>query len=248
MEKICNNCQVTFITAKSDKKYCSTDCRVQFNRNKIYKYTNTCPDCGKVEDRQRKMVNAKVRDKLGNQRCRSCAQYTFKKPLILDYTQGDFWVDNGRFFRNCPQCNSLIEHKTRYYALKSSQRGTKCPSCCVTGESNGKIQSTLRKYNVDTLDAYETLLPAKTLYYKKVWQITELQNLSTLKFFTRRGRQQWSLDHIYPIAAGFRNNIPPELIGDVQNLQMLHHIENSTKSDKILHIPKHINEYLENTK
>lgn len=59
-----------------------------------------------------------------------------------------------------------------------------------------------------------------------------------------RGKHTMHIDHIYPIVQGFLNKIPPELISDIKNLQMLDAIENKKKNGKIITIPEHIQEYL----
>ncbi len=52
------------------------------------------------------------------------------------------------------------------------------------------------------------------------------------------------LDHVYPILEGFKNQIPPELIADVSNLQLLSWEDNLSKSNKIRIIPDIIQQYL----
>ena len=54
------------------------------------------------------------------------------------------------------------------------------------------------------------------------------------------------LDHIYPISKGFDNNIPPELIADVENLRLINWRENVIKGNTITEeiIPLSIKEYL----
>jgi hypothetical protein len=53
------------------------------------------------------------------------------------------------------------------------------------------------------------------------------------------------LDHIYPVIAGFKNNVPPELIADITNLQMLTWQENIKKNSKLTEgIPDMIAEFL----
>lgn len=41
--------------------------------------------------------------------------------------------------------------------------------------------------------------------------------------------KDWHLDHIYSISEGFKNNIPPEIIGHWTNLRLIPKIENSSK-------------------
>lgn len=70
-------------------------------------------------------------------------------------------------------------------------------------------------------------------YYRKVWKITMVQPLTLLPNFDKRGRQRdkdsFAIDHKISIIYGFKNDIPPEVIGNVNNLQMLPHRENSRK-------------------
>lgn len=58
----------------------------------------------------------------------------------------------------------------------------------------------------------------------------------------------YQLDHIYPIMAGFKNNIPAELIADIKNLQLLTWEENLNKSNNILTITEEIQQYLTENK
>jgi len=48
----------------------------------------------------------------------------------------------------------------------------------------------------------------------------------------KRSRYQYHLDHIFSVEEGFKNNIPPEVIGHWTNLRMLWHLDNSKKNTK----------------
>lgn len=48
----------------------------------------------------------------------------------------------------------------------------------------------------------------------------------------KRSRWQYHLDHIFSIDEGFKQNIPPEIIGHWTNLQMLWYRDNSIKNTK----------------
>lgn len=78
--------------------------------------------------------------------------------------------------------------------------------------------------------------------------LTKANDLTILENFENRGKHTFHLDHIYPIAKGFMNNIPPQLIGTILNLRMLEAQTNRIKSDKIEEIPQHIMEYLNENK
>lgn len=73
----------------------------------------------------------------------------------------------------------------------------------------------------------------KKLYYAKVWEITDKNDLSVLKNFNKRGFRKYHLDHIYCIACGYKNNIPPEAIGHIDNLRFIHYKLNMRKRDLI---------------
>lgn len=71
-----------------------------------------------------------------------------------------------------------------------------------------------------------------SLYYKDVWSVTRKQNIYVIDDIEKRGNSNsngYHLDHKISIKHGFENNISPETIGDISNLQMLHYSENSAK-------------------
>lgn len=80
----------------------------------------------------------------------------------------------------------------------------------------------------------------KIEYYKKVWKITESQPLHLLNGYNNDKRTRididknaFHIDHIIPIIYGYRNNIPPEKIGDINNLRFISAMENHKKSKNI---------------
>lgn len=73
----------------------------------------------------------------------------------------------------------------------------------------------------------------KKVYYVKVWMITEDNDLTTLKNHEKRGFRKYHLDHIYSISEGFKNNIPPEAIGNIENLRFIHHKKNIKKGGEV---------------
>lgn len=88
--------------------------------------------------------------------------------------------------------------------------------------------------------------PEYELYYMKVMEITNTNDLSKLKNWSKRNKyHKYELDHIYPISKGFKNNIPAELIGNVANLRIIPQSENRSKNDKITIIPEHIKKWQE---
>jgi len=73
----------------------------------------------------------------------------------------------------------------------------------------------------------------KKLYYAMVWEVTEGQKLYLLENSDKRGWKNHHLDHIYPIAMGFQNNISPKKIGNIKNLRFIPFQENLSKGSKV---------------
>lgn len=70
------------------------------------------------------------------------------------------------------------------------------------------------------------------LYRRRVWSLTGKQKLKTLENIENRGRNKYHLDHKYSVFEGFRNNIPPYIIANIRNLEMLPEAENIKKGKK----------------
>lgn len=73
-------------------------------------------------------------------------------------------------------------------------------------------------------------LPEYEKYTRAVWRCTNMQPLETLVNYDKRGID-FHLDHKFSIAEGFRQNLSPEVIGNIANLQILSSHENILKSD-----------------
>lgn len=71
----------------------------------------------------------------------------------------------------------------------------------------------------------------RRLYYDAVWQFTEQSWKHHFDQInpTRIDRSQNALDHIYSIQQGFRDNIPPYILGHWTNLRIITLSENSLK-------------------
>lgn len=66
-------------------------------------------------------------------------------------------------------------------------------------------------------------------YRRKVYYWTEKNDLSQLEHFEKRSRTGYHLDHKYSITEGFRNDVPPKVIGHISNLEFLPHKVNESK-------------------
>lgn len=78
------------------------------------------------------------------------------------------------------------------------------------------------------------LLTDFELYYRQVWKFTQRQPLHQLDLFEKRGlagiEGAHHVDHKISIKYGFINNIPPYIVGNINNLEMLPWIDNVYKS------------------
>ena len=75
-----------------------------------------------------------------------------------------------------------------------------------------------------------------TRYKATVLNITAKQDVESIEHYEKRGRAgivgAYHLDHKYSIAEGFKQNVAPEIIGDIKNLEFITWEENLSKKDK----------------
>lgn len=71
-----------------------------------------------------------------------------------------------------------------------------------------------------------------TKYRRRVYYWTNKNDLEQLENYSQRSLTGYHLDHKYSIAEGFKNNIPPEVIGCFGNLEMLTMKENCSKGSR----------------
>ena len=101
----------------------------------------------------------------------------------------------------------------------------------VTENQIYKIMPKLKKRSLDNIKDNK-----KRLYYLRVWLVTEMQPLKKLKNFSKRcwGRSScYELDHVLPIAHAYLENIPPHLVGSMDNLRFIPKKENRDKSFRL---------------
>jgi len=107
-----------------------------------------------------------------------------------------------------------VEYHSQNEEVKKKQKETK--------ENNGYITP-------------DSLKSEFEIYRNKVRAITEKQNLTDLPNYNRRGGidtdpDSYQLDHKISIFHGFLYRISPKEIGNIDNLQMLPHKLNRSKS------------------
>jgi hypothetical protein len=122
---------------------------------------------------------------------------------------------------------SLEKRKKTYFSNYGADHPNKSPKI------KAKIRSTSEKNNI-WLSKSE-MNPFK-LYRLEVSKVTNKQQIKTLKNENLRGnaskKGSYSLDHKFSVQAGFINNIPPYIIGNICNLEFILFTENSSKREK----------------
>jgi transposase-like protein len=87
-----------------------------------------------------------------------------------------------------------------------------------------------------TYDEYILKLPVYKKYRRKVINITNKQPIESLSNYEKRGlagvEGAYHLDHKYSILEGFKNDISPEIIGNINNLEYITWEDNLSKKEK----------------
>jgi len=85
-------------------------------------------------------------------------------------------------------------------------------------------------------EEYKQSLPEWKRYRNEVDRLTKQQPLHELEHYNKRGPNgkegAYTLDHIISVALGFKNNIPPVAIANIQNLRMIPWKDNILKGWK----------------
>lgn len=195
-------------------------------------YVCNCPNCGKPKYSKAKRMNPAALKRMQEWECYSCSKSNEKnpcygKPKTVDWIKTvsekntghvGYWAGKQRTLKsNKKTSESLLK---AYEAKKRIPNGYNISA----GMQNGLAT------NLTQLE-YEQLLSEKKKYYNKVHKITKRQAIHTLEFYEKRGKSKkgtdnYQLDHIIPISEGFRNNIDPNVIGDISNLRFIPWKEN----------------------
>jgi hypothetical protein len=121
---------------------------------------------------------------------------------------------------------SLEKRKKTYFSNYGVDHPNKSP------EIKSKIRSTSESKNI-WLPKSE-MEPFK-LYRSEVNRVTNKQPIETLAYKNQRGhsrvKSSYSLDHKFSVQAGFKNNIPPYIIGNICNLEFIPSKDNSSKRE-----------------
>ena len=180
--------------------------------------THECTRCGTIRqyENKRSWYNARANlNKTGELFCNSCAgiigrQRSDKKPT-------------GRPKGSKTSTDKRMSH--------SRPGAGKRLSDSVTFEQ--RMEGIAKRNGYDTYEEYRDSLPAWKGYRIDVMRITNKQPLHLLDHYEKRGVNGqtgvYTLDHIISIKKGFKEGISPDIVGHIDNLQMLPWEENITK-------------------
>lgn len=180
--------------------------------------------------------------------CTSCNKAIY-------YTNSGSWYNARKNLKDkgtlrCSQCagkegrvasSKKIPGRTRGSKTRPELRGShsrpgagKRLNSTLTKEQ--RLRGIAKRNGYETYEEYQATLSDWEKYKNEVWRITNQQPLMLLENFDKRGPSgqegAYQIDHMYSILKGFKNQIPPALIGDIKNLQMLPWLENLQKGWK----------------
>lgn len=199
-------------------KFCSVKCqRDNINSHKKIGYVNKSKDEIKI------IIKNIVPDNYHRNNNEVMAFYG-NIPKITNNVSKNIYLFMNNMIEE-PKC--LCDKPRKYLSYGQGYRST-CSSQKCRVQNYRNIQEEAGKWvKKEDLDDY-------ILYARQVAKVTESQELSILENFDKRGRGYgyYNVDHKYSKIQGFKNNIPPFIIGNLINLEMLPHEENSSKNHK----------------
>lgn len=228
-----------FWVLESNKKY-----KGKFNYSKVdYKrYTHDkviiiCPTHGEFKVTPHSHLNSKFG-------CPLCSKDFNKKRLISNNKNPEFIKQNKEKIKAwCKDNPDVCKERTAKALITKGPSGTKA---ATKKSTRTQKKSGIRKKIANcpirkskerrTKELNGIITPLNKLspwerYVKKVWSITNKNDLSQLQHFEKRGRGKgkYSLDHKISTFYGFHNNISPEIIGHIKNLEFIPCEDNSRK-------------------
>tara|TARA_E500000318_G_scaffold87086_1_gene83936 strand:+ start:761 stop:1378 length:618 start_codon:yes stop_codon:yes gene_type:complete len=189
---------------------------------------NKCKECNK------EFVGRKEIQKFCSKSCAS--KHTARN-------RNDSWRPDNRGTNNPmygkPQTNpnSLANLERGYWKGKTQcEESNKKRSEALTGITRSKeTKHKIRKTKIAKGQIFPPDHPHYSefkKYRRKVHYWSEKNDLSCLKHYDKRSLKGYHLDHKYSIIEGFRNNVPPKVIGNIHNLEFLYYKDNCVKGTK----------------
>lgn len=226
-------------------------------------YKRNCPTCNKEISYS---SNVKLNRAMNNNtNCFSCAKKGKNNPMFGLY--GNNHPSFGKKLPSISGENSPTKRPEVRKKISETKIGNKNPMFGKTGNkhhrfgiklteqekqkiskttknalSSEEIRDKIRRATIESQFGicYNEWLEKQTEYQKyenKVWLVTKLQPIHTLKDYKKRGRldlnkNAYYLDHRVSIFDGFKNNIPAEIVGNIKNLKFIPARKNCKKGYK----------------
>lgn len=216
-EKTCTVCGNSFDVIKSRElkaKFCSRECyyngekgRTPWNKNRSYEELYTQEDAERIRKTQSERSSGTNNPMHGKH------HRTTSRKLMSKKKQNVIPWNTGKKFPG------IFQHINRM------------------GENNPYIRHLLKEEQI-TYEEYLEWVKNKPGYYRAVRNITNHQPIHLLENYDKRAKypdqkDAYHLDHVFPIAQGFRLGVSPLLIGDISNLRFIPWNENISKRDKV---------------
>jgi len=170
-------------------------------------------------DKKRKKTIEKNNSKVGRKKGEGAKKTGWFQPCVI--CSKDIWIipsksDRRTCSRECMSCDPIYKEKL------------------------SKIDKSYMKSNTYKLATRDPNKPKYKKYQYEVHKLTEENYVKHIDKINPAGYTRtlcgvdggWQLDHIISIKYGFENNIDPNIIASVDNLQMLPWIENVKKGSK----------------
>lgn len=169
------------------------------------------------------------RDLLTNKRT---IKYFNKITFTTDVREKLYCLINGISIR--PKCgNKSCDNEVKFLDYSRGYR----VFCCIRCSKNPERLKTINIFG-GVHKIRETPHTEKTLYFKKVREVTRLTyrmnkdkiNPDNHKFGRCGVEGAYQLDHIISVNTGYKNGIDPEIIGGIDNLRIVHWRVNAVKN------------------
>jgi len=217
---------------------CASD-KVRFVKNgTVFKLSNTCSQqCAKSLAIQKghKVRSPDWSKKLSDSLTRICESgktVAQEASLKANETKKLMRYKSSVNHLHTPEIRARISE-----SLRTSQKFKDSVGTFWRNATNSQLEERLLKIR-QTRESKGDWVPIERLseyqqYSRAVRQITRKQPIHSLEGHDNRGRGKLHLDHIIPIKFGFDNNIPPDVIGHISNLQFIPESENCSKQGKL---------------
>ena len=204
----------------------------KYNRNRLRRDSKLCVSCGTEKMAQTK--KGKSIPWLKKHYVKVTVEARNRKKLLK---------------RACPRCGKVRKYGSLWSLKQANKNGSVCNSCStviykkswnyvITKEHTKKMAATKAGY--DTYEEYILDLDNRKKYYRQVRTLTRKQPFHTLLNYDKLmlvdnrlngNMNAWQVDHILSVSKGYRDNIDPEAIADISNLQIIPWKKNLSKSN-----------------